>query len=319
MKVIYKKTIDLNEYEIENICSLFSKIFVGNHKSVSDFRSEFLNNEFGYSYHGMLINESDQIVGSQSYIPYYYLVDGKKTRVALSVDTMVLSGYRDMRNIFTLWLNGHKELIKDNFIFIFGFPNENAYLLRKTGLKDIDIGNLPTFILPKNISSLMPKLKFLDFFVRFFSFFLILISNFSFSRKKNKYRVERNRENFDNLRYKWFGSTYKVHETANYKIIYKIKMHNGIRTIFVMDVFPLNKKYFDQGIRSIFKIENNQFDLILYVGHLHFKPFSMIKIPTIFEQKKFHFTITLLDKNFNISPLGSLKYWDINLSSFDLL
>lgn len=319
MRVVYKKTLDLSKSEVQQICRLFSEIFIGHHKSVTHFVSEFTNNEFGYSYHGMLINDNDQIVGSQAYIPFVYLVDGEKTRVVLSVDTMILASYRDMRNIFNLWLNGHKELKKDNFKFIFGFPNENAYTLRTKGLKDIDVGNLPTYILPYKISSFLPRFKIFNSLFKLFSNILILISNLSFSEETNKFRVVRNRENFDKFRYKWFDSNYTVYENSNFKIIYKIKMHNGVNTVFIMDVFPLCKKYFDEGIRYIFNKEKNKFDILLYVGDLHFNPLSMIKVPSYFEQKKFHFTITLLDREYNPAPLLTINNWDINLSSFDLL
>jgi hypothetical protein len=319
MKITYKKTIELSEYEIQQICILFSEIFIGHNKSITQFMNEFANNEFGFSYHGMLFDDKDQIIGSQSYIPYYYLVDGKKTKVALSVDTMILLKYRNMQNIFKLWLNGHENLKKDGFIFIFGFPNENAYLLRTKGLKDIDIGDLPTYILPYRLKTFKPQLKYFDFFVKAVANILILISNLSTSKLLNKFRIERSRENFDQYRYKWFDENYRIHKTLNFKIVYRIKKHNGLNTAFILDVYPLNKKYFDEGVRFIFYKEKNEIDLIMYVGYLHFKPLSMIKIPRKIEPKKFHFTLTSLDKDLKLFPLNKIGNWDINLSSFDLV
>jgi hypothetical protein len=319
MRVVYKKTIELSELEILEICNLFSEIFIGHERTNSQFLGEFLNNEFGYSYHGMLIDDKNQIVGSQAYIPYMYIVDGEKIKVALSVDTMILATFRNMGNIFKLWLNGHKELKNDDVKFIFGFPNENAYLLRTKGLKDKDIGDLYTYILPYRLSSYNPKIKYFDFAIKLFSNILILTSNFSLSKKTKEFRVERNRENFDIYRYKWFDGSYKFYKTPSFQIVYKIKMHNGLRTAFLMDIYPLTKKYFEEGVRHIFKTEKNDFDIMLYVGNLHFKPVSMIKIPRKFEPKKFHFTITLLDKNFNTTPLENINNWDINLASFDLI
>jgi hypothetical protein len=319
MRVEYKKTSELTEFEIQKICTLFSELFIGHTKLTSQFINQFSNNEFGFSYHGMLINDIGEIVGSQSYIPYYYFVDGKKNKVALSVDTMILDNYRNMPNIFNLWKNGHNRLIHDGFIFIFGFPNENAYLLRIKGLKDVDVGNLPTYILPCRIGSLKPKLKYFDFLIKLFARGLIFFSNLSNSTEVYKFRIQRCREKFDYYRYKWFDGNYEIFSTINYKIVYRIKMHNSFNTAFILDIYPMNKKNFDEGIRYVFQKERNNIDLIIYVGFLHFRPLSMIKIPKKIEPKKFHFTLTLLDKSIDKSRFNDISNWDINLASFDLI
>jgi hypothetical protein len=319
MRIEYKNTLELSEFEIQQICNLFSELFIGHSKTAFQFMDQFSNNEFGFSYHGMLINDNNQIVGSQAYIPFIYLVDGKKTKVALSVDTMILSNYRNMPNIFNLWMIGHKKLIGDGFSFIFGFPNENAYMLRKKGLKDIDIGDLPIYILPYQLKSFKPQLKYFDFFIKLFAKSLIFISNLSNSKEVNESRIVRCRDNFDYYRYKWFDGKYEIYTAINFKIVYRIKKHNGLNTAFILDVYPLNKTFFDEGIRFIFYKERNNIDLIMYVGYLHFNPLSMIRIPKKFEPKKFHFTLTPLVKNLNKYPFEDISNWDINLASFDLV
>ncbi|WP_042723390.1 GNAT family N-acetyltransferase, partial [Flavobacterium sp. B17] len=107
MKVIYRKTTELSDSDIENICEIFSEVFPEHSRSVSQFKNEFLNTDFGYSFHGLLM-DGEKIVGSQSYIPFVYLVDGNEKEVALSVDTMILKDYRNFDNIFDLLSKGNK-------------------------------------------------------------------------------------------------------------------------------------------------------------------------------------------------------------------
>ena len=60
--------------------------------------------------------------------------------------------------------------------------------------------------------------------------------------------------------------------------------------------------------------------LFLYVGHLHFTPISMIKIPRKFEPKSFRFDCRILDKEkLSKEDVLNLDNWEVDLSSYDLL
>ncbi|HEX7869162.1 MAG TPA: GNAT family N-acetyltransferase, partial [Chryseobacterium sp.] len=168
MTVIYKKTTELSDVEIQNICDVFSQVFPEHSRSVSDFKNEFLNTDFGYSFHGLLM-DGEKIVGSQSYIPFVYLVDGTEKEAGLSVDTMILKEYRNFDNIFDLLSKGHKMLKESGFSFVFGFPNDNAYPLLIKGLREKDIGDLSTYILPYRIGGIKEKLKSFNFISKMFS------------------------------------------------------------------------------------------------------------------------------------------------------
>jgi hypothetical protein len=319
MKVIYKTTTELTDLEIEEICTIFSKTFSGHNKSISDFRNEFLNTEFGYSYHGLLI-DGNKIVGSQAFIPFIYLIDNIKTLVALSVDTMVLKYYRNFDNIFDLLKKGHNHLISNNFSLLIGFPNENAFPLLIKGMREREIGKLDTYILPYKISKIKPNLSFFDYFSKTFSKLLINLSYFSFCKSKYNFRIKKDRKFFDKLRYKWFNEDYKFYNNSEVTSVYKIKKHKGVQTAFLIDVYPMNKKNFDSSVRYIYKNEINNFDIIIYVGRLHFTPLSMIKIPKKYQPKKFHFTAKIFDNvNLNADVIYNIDNWEVNLSNYDLV
>lgn len=319
MEVLYKKTTELSDEEIQGICEVFDRVFVDHTKTLSDFKNEFLNTDFGYSFHGLLVSNGT-IVGSQSYIPFIYLINGVSTNVALSVDTMILEEFRNFDNIFDLWLKGHKLLKNDNFAFTFGFPNENAYPLLVKGLREKDIGDLSTYILPYKIGAIKKNLAFLNAFSKVASKALVNLSVLARSRQTKSFKIQKNRENFDCYRYKWFDGKYKKVDLKTFVFYHKIKTHQGVKTAFLIDVFPLNQQNFDKAVRYIVENESNNFDIILYIGDLHFKPLSLIKLPKKLQPKTFHFTAKILNKELiDANMLFDINNWDVNLSNYDLL
>lgn len=319
MEVVYKKTTELSDNEMQNICNVFNRVFVDHTKSVLDFKSEFLNTDFGYSYHGLLLHNG-LIVGSQSYIPFIYLIDEETRNVALSVDTMILEEFRNFDNIFDLWTKGHKLLKESNFAFTFGFPNENAYPLLVKGLREKDIGDLSTYILPYKIGAIKKQLSFLNFLSKLASSTLVDLSMITLNRQKKEFRIQKSRTTFDGYRYKWFGAAYKKEVMDDCVFYYKIKIHQEVKTAFLMDVYPLNQRNFDKAVRYLLKNEAKNFDIILYIGNLHFKPLSLIKLPKKLQRKTFHFTAKILNKELiDAKVLYNVNNWDVNLSNYDLL
>lgn len=87
-----------------------------------------------------------------------------------------------------------------------------------------------------------------------------------------------------------------------------------------MDVHPLIKKNFDKAVRLMVEDKKSECGLFLYVGHLHFMPISMIKIPRKFEPKSFRFDCRILDKEkLSKEDVLNLDNWEVDLSSYDLL
>ena len=145
MEFIIKRTIDLNNQEIQSICDLFNNIFESHKKDIYLFQKEFLNSALGFSFHALMIDD-DRIVGSHSLIPCNYKYGTKDILTAFSVDTMIEKKYRDFFNLKELVDLTEVEALKYGIKFIFGFPNDNSYPVLKKGLKYQDIGKLSTYI-----------------------------------------------------------------------------------------------------------------------------------------------------------------------------
>ena len=161
--MIVKKTNELTSQQQEEISNLFKTVFT-KEMSLKQFKNKFLKNIKGYSYHSLFLNDEEQIVGCYSCIPYEYNYFGKKLLFALSVDTMIHEEYRGSPFTLKKLANAvYDEMKNDGVSFVFGFPNDNVYLVRKKILKWKDIGELKYYILPMNIGNIKSKLKFFNF------------------------------------------------------------------------------------------------------------------------------------------------------------
>jgi len=112
------------------------------------FEQKFEKNQNSFSYHGLMTDEG-RIVGCYSAIPNEYNFFAKKIVFALSVDTMIAEAYRgnpfNLKKMANLVYDSLKEY---GIPFVFGFPNDNVYLVRKKILKWQNIGRLDFYILP---------------------------------------------------------------------------------------------------------------------------------------------------------------------------
>ena len=201
MTYIIKKTNDLLEDEKLQICELFYDVF-DNKKSVDDFSKQFLGTITGYSYHGLMI-ENDKIVGCYSAMPFEYNFYSKKYIFALSVDTMIMKEYRG--NPFSLKKMAnlvYKSLTVDGIPFVFGFPNDNVYLIRKKILKWQDVGQLDYYMLPIRIGNIKKELSILNPISSLISKCMVLPISNKLDLSDVKFNIgKNNNEEFKNYRY----------------------------------------------------------------------------------------------------------------------
>ena len=122
-------------------------------------------------------------------------------------------------------------------------------------------------------------------------------------------------------RYQWFNpDDYHHYKDEVMSCYWKIDSFDGTRAAFLMDVYPMSKKNFDKAVRIAYDECHSQVGMLLYVGLLPFTPMSMIKVPTKFNPKNFHFVAKILDKNaMSKDMLTNGANWDVDLASYDLL
>ena len=316
INLVVKKTNELTNSQKLELCYLFNDVFFKNFL-LDDFNTKFVKNIKNYSYHSLLLNDASKIVGCYSAIPYEYNFFGKNLLFGLSVDTMIQEEYRG--NPFTLkkLANAvYEEMKKDGVSFVFGFPNDNVYLVRKKILKWKDIGELDYYILPINLGAIKKKLNFLNFISNIYA---KSINNFVREKldinTQSKSIEKVNNKNYLPNRY---DNSYNIVDIDSGFYVYKIYIEDDVRTAFIIDVYPLTKKTLELSTKKIYIAEKGNIDVILYVGKLDFKVKNLIKVPSKYEPKTVHMSGKILDDSVVDNRVFDIKNWNVNLSNYDV-
>ena len=318
MDFIVKKTTELTDAEQAGILALFNTIFEKD-RPLAHFQNQFLNNPLGYSFHSMML-DNGQIVGCDSYIPSYYLVNGRCLLFANSVDTMVSKPYRDFVNLYDMVTAIHGYMKKDGVVCVYGFPNDNAYPVYVKSKLMRDIGSLAIYCLPYRIGGIKPQLKALNWLSVLFVKVYIFLTSLSASKKIHHFPIEKEAAAYNSTRYKRLDAKYNRVNYKGNEFVYKLMDYEGIRSAFLIDVFEKSADNFNKAVRYIINNHHGEFDILLYIGRLPFKRHGLLKAPPRFAPKKFHFTGEVLQKEVIDSDLFfNINNWDVNLSNYDLL
>lgn len=320
MRILAKRTTEVTPAEIAGIYSLFEEVF---HKKrdAGIFTEQFGNTAKGYSYHAIALSDDGQVVGHNAYVPFIYQeTGGEPFLVSLSIDAMIHPDFRKKGLYRSMLETCERMAVADGCKIRVGFPNDNSYPVQVKGFKYTDIGVLDTYVLPVRVGGIKPALSVLNFLTKGFAWTMAQLSKLPGGNRKYTYKYAKQRETFNQYRYKWFGNAYsRIELPGGAYAVYKTSDYKGIEATFLMDVYPLSRRNFDSAVREIMKREKN-LNLLLYVGNLPFSPLSMIRIPQPIAPKKFHFVGKLLDKEyFKPEEILNLKNWELNLSNFDLL
>lgn len=319
IEIVGKRSSEISEKEVNEIHALFCDVFHKQRK-LEDFYNQYLNTFTGYSYHAIAY-EDGRIVGHNAYIPFLYLKDGKDPfLLVISVDAMIHGNCRGKGVYLKLLKECERMAVEDGCKIRVGFPNDNSYPVQINGFKYIDIGELSTYCLPTKISAVKPSLKLFDFCFGLFANMLSLLSHMPGGNCVHQYTYCKDRNSFNKYRYNWAENKYKTMELKNNGIArYCNENYQGISATFIIDVYPLTRKTFDEAVRQIRK-ENPDSGLFLYVGNLPFTPLSMIKIPKKIAPKKFHFVGKILAPEFfDKHDVTDIRNWELNLSNYDLV
>lgn len=313
------KSTEFKDSEISQIYDLYEAVFK-ERRSNDFFKEQFMNTALGYSYHA-IAEDNGKIVGHNVYVPFYYLKKSERFLLVLSIDAMVHPDYQG-KGIYSKLLKACESLaVSEGCKIRVGFPNENSYPIQTKAFKYHDFGTLDIYCLPVKPSSIKSLLIPFDWVSKIVA--KIKMSGVSREDQEHpidnkSYIIKRDRSAFDHYRYKWFGGDYSYIDNEKYKAVYRKYVFKGVTAIFLMDVFPLDKIYFDNAVKTIYS-KHHDVPFIFYVGNLKFSPKSMFKIPKFIEPKHFHFVGKFLDDKFKTSEFLDINNWELNLSSYDLL
>lgn len=317
MDVIVKKSSDLNANEFEKISMLFETVFE-KHRDIKTIKRQYEQNPFGYAWLSMLA-DGDEIVGINSYVPSFYMINGEKKIFANSIDSMVKKEYRDFFNFSDMIKKAYKEMAANGVDFVYGYPNDNSYPVLTKGKLMKTIGKMNTYCLPYRIGGIKPSLKFLNFLSMGFSHVFSYFSYLTSSPNPHRFIIKKDIESYNSTRYKRGDSDYEHYDLGDGMLHYKVTNHEGIRTAFIIDIDKKSPKNFNKAVRFLLKHHSADFDIILYPGCLPFSNCGLIRLPRKAEPKNFNFTGKILKKDSVGDCVWDIRNWDTNLSNYDLI
>lgn len=317
MDYLFKTTLELTQEERVGIIDLFEEAFHRKIDYESLFDSYYFLTPLGYSYHAM-IKDGDRIMGHNAYVPLSFVYKGKKILFVDSVSSMMSSECRDFILYYKLLTNSYKKLKEVGIPFVYGHPNDNAYpVVSKSRLLD-DIGRMDLFCLPVRIGGIRKSLRFLNSCTKLLCCLWVKISGLLASEKVYRFGIEQDKASFKETRYK--RDNYEHFEADGCEAIYKFMEYEGVRTAFLMEVYPKSSANFVKSVDYILKKHKANLDLIMYPGTLPFSTTGMIKLPHKYHPKEFHFSGHIInpdvvDREF----IMNIDNWDENLSIYDLV
>jgi hypothetical protein len=318
MKFVVKKTSELTESEQNEILILFNTIFQRS-RTIEEFRNQFLNNILGYSYHTMIIDDM-RIVGCISYIPAYYMVGGKCCLFALATDAMVNTEYRGFINFYNMVRTIHNHIKDEGVVFAYAFPNDTSYPVYIKSKLMKDIGSLTTYCLLYRIGGVKPQFKLCNWLSIIFVNMYVLLTSLFASKTVYRFPIEKEATTYNTTRYKRLDGNYIITNYKGSKFVYKLMDYEGIRSVFLIDVFEKSPANFNKAVWYIIKNHQREFDILLYIGCLPFRFHGLMSVPKKLAPKNFHFTGEILRKDeMDNNLVFAINNWDMNLSNYDLL
>lgn len=317
---IAKKTSELTMEEKRAICVLFQDVFA-KVMTINEFDIKFLNNDLGYSFHCMMVLENGSVVGCYSTIPCKYDFFGKELIFGLSVDTMISKCSRGTKGaLFTMSEKVYALLQHSSIPFVFGFPNENAYMVRKKRLLWEDIGILKFYVLPIKIGALHKKLALFNVFSSGYSSIVNKLAKkravvkmdadlFGISKIHNNNYLEKRF-----TREKYFFN----YLNNNCFYIAKIEVEDETKVLYILDVNILCKENLENAVQDAYYKYRDAVDAIIYVGNLTYIPINLIQIPKKFVPKSVYMSGRILDNKLIDSRIFNLTSWNVNLSNYDV-
>jgi hypothetical protein len=318
---ILKKTSALSAEEKRRICALFGEVF-GKEKTLERFDRQFLRTPLGGSYHGLMV-AGDKIVGVYATIPFRYRYFGRTLTFALAVDTMIAAPHRgNPFNLKKMAKLVYGALVQDGIPFVFGFPNDNIYLVRKKVLGWADIGALDFFVLPLRIGAVVKRLAFLNGLSGVYSY---VVNRFpgrpdTYGRANGPaYKIEKvNDRAFIDYRYDYDKEYNIVKGPGGAYFTYKYDVEDGVRVAFLIDAFPLEKNWLETAVRHVYDNSRAKADVIMYVGRLDFRPVNLIKVPSRVSPRQIHMSGKILDPAIVDDRVFDLRNWNVNLANYDV-
>ena len=315
MQYITKKTSELTNTDWNQLTDLYNATFKRN------VESEYFKKKYNSSvpsvscFHGLMVDDAIGIVGAMTIIPFKYKFFEKNVIFGNLIDLMINANYRTNILNFKLIYDQLLKNINSKVDFIYAVPNPNSHLYWTKILQWKEVGKLNYYLFPVKITKLLKLVSSFDKLIRPFN----NLFQFLFSRNRQKlFHPSISKiisDNFLNYRY---SDSYKSFTIGGQTAWYRIYNENGVVTCYIIDIEPMDRKWMAKSIASIYKLERENVDVIMYISNNKAGAFNILKTPIKFEPRN----LPLIGKVINTKNIDNrifnLSNWRFNLSDFDV-
>ena len=309
------RTVELSAHQIEGICSLFEETF-HKIKTPEQFLRQFSNTGFpGGSYH-VISEDNGVVLATFSFIPYRYNVRGSLTKCVLGSDLIVSPKINlGIGGILKMYKLAVQALKKDDFQFLYGFPNDNMYDYDKKIMRMKDVCIFDFYVLPINLTKIKKWFILLQWLyypcVWIVLHMLCLLS----SKKVVSYPIEKvDDEQFRNSRYDDRHHFVKIDD--NTEAVYTIYQEGDLSVAYIVDFTPISPWSFYRTFIRVSALTKNDAAIVAYpANRLPF--FTPLRVPQRFLPRKLY-TVVIEFDNPKSDSLANAKEWNINLSNTDV-
>lgn len=318
MEIKVCKTSEWSSSDWESYALGFNEVFEKNFP-VDLFKRKYTNVIGGESYHALLLNDENKVVGGCTVIPCLYNRNGEEFINGLALDVFIRQDYRtDPLMLRRMYKKLLKKLEENNIVAVMAVPNATAYPYWKNVVKWQDVGDINYWVLPVKIGNIVKRFKFLNIFSQVYAYIVLLISYiFSFLNTKSKsyeYEISSNDEFYK----KRFDSSYSIYSKGNSSYVYRIFDEEGVKTAYLLEAKNEGKNSFRIMIKAVRRILQDNVDIILFVGKMGFFQTLFVKTPKSFEPKRLPLTCDLISKDSKYNDMLNINNWDFGLKNYDV-
>ena len=314
-------TTELPPGKLRSMTDNFNEVFDKNFP-LAFFEQQSLVTLKGYSYHSFM-EVDGEVVGACTAVPYAYMYKGEKKIFGLPINLFVKKEFRkDPFALYKMYSRLKDMMTAGGLSFAMAVPNENSYPYFKHALKWKDIGALPYYALPVRFGNIKKKHRFLNSASLAFSHSLAGIESIrcaimNAQEKIMPVSIVRTEPLMEQHRYT--SDHIKIKKTS-FSLFYRLDREDEINTVYLIDFFNekgmKDAQSLNRAVRYILK--NVKTDIVLFVGKINFRQFSLLKVPVSMEPRKLSFSGEILNKEEIAEDIFDFNNWDFGLYNFDV-
>jgi hypothetical protein len=311
-----------NDKEWYTYLQSFNAVFEKNF-DLNYFKHKYNTAIDGHSYHALLLNNDQSVVGACSVSPFKYKAGEEIIKIGQAVDVFILEEYRtDPLMLRRMYFQLKTLLIVNDIKAVLAVPNATAYPYWKNIVKWKDVGDLSYWMLPIKVGNIVKKSNLLNVFSMMLNYLWLGVNNVIVHIANNKEKISLYElvidDDFCENRYSQEHIKVMTQDIIFY---YRISDEHGVKTAYLIDARQNGRFTFKALFKGVnYIIRKTNADMVLYVGSMKLFQTLLIKVPKRFEPKRLPLTCDILNKKDLERYANMLEFrnWNFGLLNYDV-